>query len=637
MSGRNTGDDKLAKRAKRAEMATKKKRADEVMKKRAAMGPGDVSSDEEEEGFGATGSRIRSPFYPHLNPKTGINYGLKEEGFAPQLTKRTDDARDAHNKKWSAIYRAAKLTQVETGELNSVFDLENDCNPEDISELAQILGEVRLSGDGKGMGGGGKMVGGNPGQHLVKLLRWFGKLTTSAGASATYAAYGMSDCAVWFLQKIFDGLKRAAMFTGDATSSTLRALLDLAQAAAGDKDTVTVQLLVSICDSMYNGGVTVASAASSAASAAASAATKVGSLPYVNIFNDHVRNLLTTRKAELKAMMPTWMTDGITEDEFGHFVAGITIGQVANVVGIVVSAIKWHEVAVYGISLTAHVIYGLIDASVGALAVAANSYLATGAFLAVSVVLNLNPLSKAWLNEHLHKFDEALAAYITTKVDVPSDKNREDLMAAIAPLRDVPIARALALQTLKNKILQASLLVQEQEGSRIYISTLETMAAELEQLQSRIYATKSANEAAHSAVDAKLLSLKSTKQDTPPPTADAPPSELTVPPTAETIKMIEKVATVLFDNPLVGSNTSRLTAAGSSMDPDTFTPIGYKKIVANYGEGKVPGGKRSTQKRGKRRPKSTLRKATLRKATRPKSTLRNRASRNRKPYHTKRR
>jgi hypothetical protein len=524
-------------------------------------------------------------------------------------------------------YRTCKdlpLEECDNEEVGDLIDINADVN----SELANLISRMDLNKRKK-------MVGGNPGEHLVKLLRWLGKQSASVGAASTATAYVMSDCAVWFLEKIFDGLKAVTKATAIGGSYALYALLDLAKAAAGNKETVTVQLLVSICDSMYNGGVTLASVATSAAAG-------LGSQPYVNVLQTYVRELLTTGKDGLKAMVPGEMS----VDEFGNFIGRVTIGQVANAVGIVVSAIKWRGVAGYAISFTADVIYDLINASVGALAVAANSYLATGAFLAVSVVLNLKPRSKAWLNEHLQKFDEALAAYITTIVDVPSVENHRALMAAIAPLHDVPIARALMLQTLDNMLLKANLTDFEQGQEAEYIALLQGKITQLTTLRNRIAASKDANKVARSAVDAGFLAAAAKTSATPPQTADAPPTaddpptaELTAEQPPETTDMIANVARDLFGNKLVGTNTYSSTAAGSSMVQDTFIPIDSKRIIANYEDpdypppnGKAPGypppngkgGKRSTQKR---RPKATLRKATLRK----------RASRNRKPYRTKRR
>ena len=571
--------------------------------------------------YRADNVRDRKSANPNLEPITGVNTMLEIEG-TPSLTWRTDEARAEHDKKWRAIWNKAHLTEDEVSEVTSIVE---PCNYGEIAELSELLGEMRFE---QGSSGRGKMVGGNPTTHFLKLQRWLtAKLARGAAA--------ISDCAIWFINKILDGLTVIGGKTVAGANIAFFASMDLARTALGHNDTQTFQYILAFCgmitSNTYAAGYTVydwlQSAGAAAAAAAAAAATATGAAfsdvvkPYTDVFTQNMINLLTTQKELFVGKIP-----GVnTPAQFDAWLKTLTMGDFMTATANIIAAGKWAPVAIAGGQIAGGLV--LTTGYYGILAAAwiSQSYILTGTWLTYQVYTGLPVTEKESITEAFKAVDEYLANRIIDSTTT------QDFMDKIYHLKQDPIAKALVVARLKGEMTEAKVKQNEALGERAHVSRVKALTTALGDITAETTAIEqdTRNRQMHIDIQTAMGKAKKTNGAATRKGADAHP-------------IVKSNTLIAKGNTNININTddSQTAAAGGGpgatpgaqqkVDAQSlgfgtpgaassgFAPGAQQKMEQPLGVG-TPGGKRATRKRGKRSSKRAPRKTkTTRKKRRGK-------------------
>ena len=570
-----------------------------------------------------TGSekRVPIPANPDLDPDTGVNTMLENEGIR-SFTEKTDEARAEHDKKWRAIRKQAKLT---AGELSEVTSIVEPCNYDDIAELSKLLGEMRTYDKSSmmEMGGGGKMVGGNITAHFISLQEW---LTPKLARGAV----AISDCAIWFINKILDRLTAIGRTTVASANIAFFASMDLARTALGNNDTQTFQYLLAFCgmitSNTYAAGEKVhdwlqrARAAVSAAAAATGAAVGAVVQPYIDVFTQHMINLLTTQRDLFLGKIP-----GVnTSDEFDAWLKTLTMGDFMTATANIIAAGKWAPVAIAGGQIAGGLV--LTTGYYGILAAAwiSQSYILTGTWLTYQVYTGLPVTEKESITEAFKAVDEYLANRIGSEIN-------KDFMDKIYHLEEVPIAKALVVARLEGEIAEAKVKQDEARGEQTHVSRVQALTTALKEITTETATITDGTINIKMATDIQNAMMQAKANGAATGTgADAHP-------------IVKSNTTPIAGSDVVNINTaeSQTAAAGGGpgatpgatgaqkkIGPDTLqkmgatgSELGTHSATTDSDDELGGGGKRATRKRGKRSSKRGSRKT---KTTRKKTTRKKR-------------
>ena len=411
--------------------------------------------------YGAEPStRVRIPHTPYNAVDT------------PYFTGRKEAVRKAHRKTHDAwVAEQQHLTSPEQNEIKGILnEEEEECNYDEIDELSQILGEMRTSDDDSQMkiGGGGKMVGGNPVRHFLALQRW---VTTKIGESGSI----MSECAKWFINKILDGFKTISGATFSVGTSTWYALIDITKYAMGDTDTRTFQYLVAICSNVYTATtdasgivlgdiVDLYNAAAGAATTAATA-TAAAIEPFKNVFTAHIVDLLTNHRDKFIGKIPN-----LTEDNFKEWLNTLSMRDVMTAVANIIAAGKWGAVGFTAVKLTSNLVlttgyYGIVAA-----AWISNSYVLTGTWLTYQVFSNLGDDKKQLITDAFNYLDNCIAGKIEVK---------DIVKAKLQILTEEPMANALVLASLDKRLVEAQLKHAERVAALAHQTNVKNKLTEI--------------------------------------------------------------------------------------------------------------------------------------------------------------
>jgi len=345
-----------------------------------------------------------------------------------------------------------------------------ECDPSEVGDLIDILADMKI--EQKTASGGGKMVGGNITAHFIRLQEWLTpKLARGAAA--------ISDCAKWFINKILDGLTVIGGTTVAGANIAFSASMDLARTALGNNDTQTFQYLLAFCgmitSNTYAAGEKVhdwlqrARAAVSAAAAATGAAVGAVVQPYIDVFTQHMINLLTTQRDLFLGKIP-----GVnTSDEFDAWLKTLTMGDFMTATANIIAAGKWAPVAIAGGQIAGGLV--LTTGYYGILAAAwiSDSYILTGTWLTYQVYTGLPVTQKESITEAFKAVDEYLANRIIDSTTT------QDFMDKIYHLKQDPIAKALVVARLKGEMTEAKVKQNEALGERAHVSRVKALTTAL--------------------------------------------------------------------------------------------------------------------------------------------------------------
>ena len=509
----------------------------------------------------------------------------------------------------ASLKERAKLTDDEEYEVTPIVVA--NCNYEEIAELSELLGEMRVA---QGFSGGGKMVGGDPTTHFLKLQRW---LTARLGTGAA-----ISDCARWFINKILDGLTAIGRATVAGANIAFSASMDLARTALGNNDTQTFQYLLAFCGMITsvasNAGEKVhnwlqrARAATGAAAAATGAAFGAVVKPYTDVFTQNMIELLTTQRELFLGKIP-----GVnTPAQFDAWLKTLTMGDFMTATANIIAAGKWAPVAF----ATGQIAGGLVLTTgyYGIMAAAwiSESYILTGTWLTYQVYSGLPVADKESITEAFKAVDEYLANHI-------GSTTTQDLMDKIAPLKTDQIAKALVVARLEGEITEAKV---KQDGAvverahSIHVQALTTALGDIT-AETTAIEQDTRNRQMHIDIQTAMRQAKSNGAASG---------------TGAGAKPIVKSDTPIAGSGVVNINTADSQTAAAGGGPGATpgaTGSGFGTTSATGAQPKVVksgsdsdsdfevGGKRATRKRGKRSSKRGSRKT---KTTRKKTTRKKR-------------
>ena len=398
---------------------------------------------------------------------TDVNYDLERRDGSLPAMRRADRKREAHDEKWKAIRRQARLTKDEVSEVITNF---GTCDYDDIAELSELLGEMRVA---QGFSGGGKMVGGNPTTHFLKLQRWLTAKFASAAA--------ISDCAKWFINKILDGLTAIGRATVAGASIAFSASMDLARTALGHNDTQTFQYLLAFCGMFTsvasNAGEKVhnwlqrARAGVGAAAGATSAAFGVVVKPYTDVFTRNMIDLLNNQQELFVGKIP-----GVnTPAQFDTWLTTLTMGDFMTATANIIAAGKWAPVAI----ATGQIAGGLVLTTgyYGILAAAwiSDSYILTGTWLTYQVYSGLPVAQKESITEAFKAVDE----YLAKGIDPNNKQTMMEFMKQIKHLEQDPIAKALVVARLKGEMTEATVKRDAAMGEQAHVIQVQALTTAL--------------------------------------------------------------------------------------------------------------------------------------------------------------
>jgi len=417
---------------------------------------------------------------------------------------------------------------------------------------------------------------------------------------------------MWFINKILDRLTAIGRTTLASAHIAFFARIDLARTALGNNDTQTFQYLLAFCgmitSNTYAAGDTVYGWLQGATGATFGAVVQ----PYIDVFTQHMIELLTTQQELFVGKIP-----GVaTPEEFDAWLKTLKMGDFMTATANIIAAGKWAAVGFGAAKLTFNILlttgyYGILAA-----AWSMDGYVLTGMWLTYYGYNSLDDesLIKQGVVDALKYIDNVIAGKIAIE-KMNMDK--------VAVLNDVPKARALVLARLDNKIVQAKL--KRAEAGTV-LTHEKAVKEKLEQLGVLFKETDRIAEAAleiqmsNSIMEARFENRS---------------SDITA--TNEKFNPIVESNTRIAGSDFVNINTAesqtRAAAAGggpgathgatgSGFGTHSATIGAQPKIGAtDSGFGAVPGGKRATRKRGKRSSKRGSRKT---KTTRKKTTRKKR-------------
>lgn len=568
------------------------------------------------------------------NPDRQIKSTKMEEEYFyedPEINVALNDAANARrNKKFTQFLTRIDMTKDEflaslkvrakltDREVTEVITTVGTCDYEEIDELSKLLGEMRVA---QGFRGGGKMVGGNPTTHFLKLQRWLTAKFASAAA--------ISDCAKWFINKILDGLTAIGRATVAGASIAFSASMDLARTALGNNDTQTFQYLLAFCGMITsvasNAPQTVhewiqsVGAAAGAAAGATSAAVDNVVQPYIDVFTLSMINLLTTQKKLFVGKIP-----GVnTPAQFDTWLTTLTMGDFMTATANIIAAGKWASVAIAGGQIAGGLV--LTTGYYGILAAAwiSDSYILTGTWLTYQVYSGLPVAKKESITEAFKAVDE----YLANSID---STTTQDLMVKIAPLKTDLIAKALVVARLKGEMTEATVKRDAAMGEQAHSTHVQALTTALGDITAETTAIEqdTRNRQMHIDIQTAMRQAKTNGAATG---------------TGADAKPIVQDNTPIADSGVVNINTdysqTRAAAAGggggatpgdtgsgfgsppapSSPEFGARPKTGFEFAPATPSVVFAPGGKRATRKRGKRSSKRAPRKTkTTRKKRRGK-------------------
>ena len=506
------------------------------------------------------------------------------------------------------------------------FDI---CDPSEVGDLMELLAEMKIE-EKRGYGGG-KMVGGNPTAHFLKLQRW---LTAHLGTGLD----SMSQCAKWFIDKILDGLTAIGGTTVAGANIAFSASMDLARTALGYNDTQTFQYLLAFCGMITSktydagekvhawlrrAGAAAAAAATATGAAAGAAATATGAAvgavvqPYIDVFTLSMINLLTTQKDLFLGKIP-----GVnTPAQFDAWLTTLTMGDFMTATANIIAAGKWVPVAFTGGQIAGGIV--LTTGYYGILAAAwiSESYILTGTWLTYQVYSGLPVAQKESITEAFKAVDE----YLAKGIDPNNKQTMMEFMKQIKHLQQDSIAKALVIARLKGEITEAKVKQDGAVVERAHVTHVQALTTALGDITAETTAIEqdTRNRQMHIDIQTAMRQAKAngaaagTGADAHPiveiDTTNAKGADIS----SATDSQTRAAAAGGGPGATPGATGSGFGATSGALPKMDATGSGFAPAAASM----EMGGKRATRKRGKRSSKRGSRKT---KTTRKKTTRKKR-------------
>ena len=540
----------------------------------------------------------------------GRDLGIKRGIICP--------AADALYDRYGEAIRTGKVAEWRAALIKAYQDCKSlnfsTCEPSEVGDLIDILADMKI--EQKTASGGGKMVGGNITAHFIRLQEWLTpKLARGAAA--------ISDCAKWFINKILDGLTAIGEATVAGANIAFFASMDLARTALGNNDTQTFQYLLAFCgmitSNTYAAGDTVYGWLQGATGATFGAVVQ----PYIDVFTQHMIELLTTQQELFVGKIP-----GVsTTEQFDAWLKTLTMGDFMTAVATMIAAGKWAAVGVGGAKLTFNILlttgyYGILAA-----AWSMDGYVLTGAWLTYYGYNSLD--DESWIKQGVVDVKQRVvdALKYIDNVIAGKIKVKDMAMEQVEVLNHAPKARALVLARLDNKIVQAKLkraeagtVLTHEKAVKEKLEQLGVLFKETDRIAEAALEIQMSNSIMEARFEKRTSGITDTNEEFNP-IADLP----------------NAVATVLA----AGRGADGASADEASDASQGFATVAQPKmgaqskigpysgdVLVDSGDALVDsdddlggGGKRATRKRGKRSSKRAPRKT---KTTRKKTTRKKR-------------